>query len=129
MHFGRNASQLRCGTDSVDFCHPEGPAQPAIRFSETTDRGIHEATEKRGFSSPKVFIRHAVERELSGHADQLVTTEQRLGEIGYFSMRAGQAKPGFGPNGSDVGTGDVRQAVIIAVSPPDSLCDQNSLPL
>ena len=53
-------------------------AQRAIRFSEATDRGIHEATEKRGFSSPTAFIRHAVEQELAGHAEQLVTTEQRL---------------------------------------------------
>lgn len=52
--------------------------QRAIRFSEATDRGIHEATEKRGFSSPTAFIRHAVEHELAGHAEQLVTTEQRL---------------------------------------------------
>ena len=40
-------------------------AQRAIRFSEATDRGIHEATEKRGFSSPTAFIRHAVEQELA----------------------------------------------------------------
>jgi hypothetical protein len=53
-------------------------AQRAIRFSEATDRGIHEAAEKRGFSSPTAFIRHAVEQELAGHAEQLVTTEQRL---------------------------------------------------
>jgi hypothetical protein len=53
-------------------------AQRAIRFSEATDRGIHEATEKRGFSSPTAFIRHAVEEELAGHAEQLVNTEQRL---------------------------------------------------
>src|ERR1039458_6522956 len=53
-------------------------AQRAIRFSEATDRAIHEATEKRGFSSPTAFIRHAVEQELAGHAEQLVTTEQRL---------------------------------------------------
>jgi hypothetical protein len=52
-------------------------AQRAIRFSEAADRGIHEATEKRGFSSP-AFIRHAVEQELAGHAEQLLTTEQRL---------------------------------------------------
>jgi len=53
-------------------------AQRAIRFSEATDRGIHEATEKRGFSSPTAFIRHAVEQELAGHAEQLATTEERL---------------------------------------------------
>jgi hypothetical protein len=54
-------------------------AQRAIRFSEATDRGIHEAAEKRGFSSATAFIRHAVEEEeLAGHAEQLVTTEQGL---------------------------------------------------
>jgi uncharacterized protein (DUF1778 family) len=53
-------------------------AQRAIRFSEATDRAIHEAAEKHGFSSPTAFIRHAVVQELAGHAEQLVTTEQRL---------------------------------------------------
>jgi hypothetical protein len=53
-------------------------AQRAILFSETTDKGIREATEKRGFSSPTAFIRHAVEQELSGHMEQLVTAEERL---------------------------------------------------
>jgi hypothetical protein len=53
-------------------------AQRAIRFSEATDRGILEATEKRGFSSPTAFIRHAVEHELAGHGEQLATTEERL---------------------------------------------------
>jgi hypothetical protein len=52
--------------------------QRAIRFSETTDKGIREATEKRGFSSPTAFIRHAVEQELSGYMEQLVTAEERL---------------------------------------------------
>ncbi len=56
-------------------------AQRAIRFSEATDRSIHEAAEKRGFSSATAFIRHAVEKEeeeLAGQREQLVTTEQRL---------------------------------------------------
>ncbi|MGA2882402.1 MAG: hypothetical protein ABSG13_25895 [Bryobacteraceae bacterium] len=53
-------------------------AQRAIRFSEATDRGIHDATEKRGFSSPTAFIRHAVEQELAGDTEQLATTEERL---------------------------------------------------
>ena len=53
-------------------------AQRAIRFSEAMDKGIQEATEKRGFSSPTAFIRHAVEQELAGHAEQLATTEERL---------------------------------------------------
>jgi hypothetical protein len=52
--------------------------QRAIRFSETTDKGIREATEKRGFPSPTAFIRHAVEQELSGYMEQLVTAEERL---------------------------------------------------
>jgi hypothetical protein len=53
-------------------------AQRAIRFSETTDEGIREATEKRGFSSPTAFIRHAVEQELSGQREELVGAEARL---------------------------------------------------
>jgi hypothetical protein len=53
-------------------------AQRAIRFSETTDKRIREATEKRGFSSPTAFIRHAVEQELSGHSEELVSAEDRL---------------------------------------------------
>lgn len=53
-------------------------AQRAIRFSESTDKGIREATEKRGFSSPTAFIRHAVEQALSGHKEELASSEQRL---------------------------------------------------
>ena len=53
-------------------------AQRAIRFSVTTDKGIREAVEKRGFSSPTAFIRHAVERELAGRQDELVSAEGRL---------------------------------------------------
>ena len=53
-------------------------AQRAIRFSETTDKRIQEATEKRGFSSPTAFIRYAVEQELSGQKEKLVTAEERL---------------------------------------------------
>ena len=53
-------------------------AQRAIRFSETTDKGIREATEKHGFSSPTAFIRHAVEQALSGHKEELASAEQRL---------------------------------------------------
>jgi len=52
-------------------------AQRAIRFSETTDKGIREATAKRGFSSPTAFIRRAVEQELSGQKKELVTAEER----------------------------------------------------
>jgi hypothetical protein len=53
-------------------------AQRPIRFSDTTDKRIREATEKRGFSSPTAFIRHAVEQELSGHKEELVSAEERL---------------------------------------------------
>jgi len=53
-------------------------AQRAIRFSETTDKAIREATEKRGYASPSAFIRHAVEEELSGRKEELVTAEERL---------------------------------------------------
>jgi hypothetical protein len=105
MHFGRNASQSGCAINCVDFYHPEGAspfpyqvrdphmAQRAIRFSEATDRGIHEATEKRGFSSPTAFIRHAVEQELAGHAEQLVTTEHRL-VAGFEQIKGGSDRAG-----------------------------------
>jgi hypothetical protein len=53
-------------------------AQRAIRFSETTDKEIQEATRKRGFSSPTAFIRHSVEQELSGRREELVGAEERL---------------------------------------------------
>jgi hypothetical protein len=53
-------------------------AQRAIRFSETTYKGIREATEKRGFSSPTAFLRYAVEQELAGHKEQLMSAEGRL---------------------------------------------------
>ena len=53
-------------------------AQRAIRFSETTDKGIQEAARKRGFSSPTAFIRHSVEQELSGRNEELVGAEERL---------------------------------------------------
>jgi hypothetical protein len=53
-------------------------AQRAIRFSETTDKAIQEATRKRGFSSPTAFIRHSVEQELSGRSEELVGAEERL---------------------------------------------------
>jgi hypothetical protein len=52
--------------------------------------GLKFKGEKSGHNSGST----QVERELSGHVEQLVTTEQRLGETGYFSIRAGQAKPG-----------------------------------
>ena len=52
-------------------------AQRAIRFSEATDKGIREAVEKRRFSSPTAFIRHAVEQELAGQ-DELLNAEGRL---------------------------------------------------
>src|SRR6266852_1224258 len=53
-------------------------AHRAIRFSETTNKGIQEAKRKRGFSSPTAFIRHSVEQELSGRSDELVGSEERL---------------------------------------------------
>ena len=53
-------------------------AQRAIRFSETTDTRIQEATRKRGFSSRTAFIRHAVEQELSARNEELVGAEERL---------------------------------------------------
>jgi len=53
-------------------------AQRAIRFSEATDKGIREAVEKRRFSSPTAFIRHAVEQELAGRQDELLNAEGRL---------------------------------------------------
>jgi hypothetical protein len=53
-------------------------AQRAIRFSDTTDKGIQEAARKRGFSSPTAFIRHSVEQELSGRSEEFVGAEERL---------------------------------------------------
>ncbi len=53
-------------------------AQRAIRFSETADKEIQEATRKRGFSSPTAFIRNAVKQELSGRTEELVGAEERL---------------------------------------------------
>jgi Arc/MetJ-type ribon-helix-helix transcriptional regulator len=53
-------------------------AQRTIRFSVTTDKGIREAVERRGFSSPTAFIRYAVERELAGRQDELLSAEARL---------------------------------------------------
>ena len=53
-------------------------AQRAIRFSEATDKGIHEAVEKFRFSSPTASIRHAVEQELAGRQDELLNAEGRL---------------------------------------------------
>jgi len=53
-------------------------AQRAIRFSDTTDKGIQEAARKRSFSSPTAFIRHSVEQELAGRSEELVGAEERL---------------------------------------------------
>ena len=50
-------------------------AQRAIRFSETANKEIQEATRKRDFSSPTAFIRHLVEQELSGRGEELVGAE------------------------------------------------------
>ena len=52
--------------------------QRTIRFSETTNKQIEEAAEKRGFASPTAFIRYAVEQELSGRRENLAGTEERL---------------------------------------------------
>src|SRR5271156_669004 len=68
-------------------------AQRAIRFSDTTDKSIREVVEKRGFSSPTTFIRHAVEQELSGHREELVGAEERLG-AGNEQGREGVVPPG-----------------------------------
>ena len=53
-------------------------AQRAIRFSATMDRDIQEAANKRGFTSPTAFIRHAVEQQLAGQAGELAGAEERL---------------------------------------------------
>ena len=63
--------------------------QRAIRFSETTDKGIQEADEKRGFSSPTALIRHAREQELSGHKEELASAEHKLGP--HASSRSSRA--------------------------------------
>jgi hypothetical protein len=88
--FRKDASHWGGILNFVDFRCPGVPwpfpyklerpnmAQRPIRFSDTTDKRIREATEKRGFSSPTAFIRHAVEQELSGHKEELVSAEERL---------------------------------------------------
>jgi hypothetical protein len=43
-----------------------------------TDKSIQEATRKHGFSSPTAFIRHSIEKELSGHTEELVGAEERI---------------------------------------------------
>jgi hypothetical protein len=90
MHFDHLASHLGCTLDFAIFSVPNRlrhclisekrfqMAQRAIRFSETTDKEIQEATRKRGFSSPTAFIRHSVEQELSGRSEELVGAEERL---------------------------------------------------
>ena len=86
----KNASHQGCALTFGDFVCPGVPspfpykleapviAQRAIRFSDTIDKSIREVVEKRGFSSPTAFIRHAVEQELSGHREELVGAEERL---------------------------------------------------
>jgi len=90
MCFGGLASRVGCTFDFAITAVPNRlrhpltserrshMAQRAIRFSETTDKGIQEATRKRGFSSPTAFIRHSVEQELSGRSEELVGAEERL---------------------------------------------------
>jgi hypothetical protein len=90
MRFGPSASRTGCGpilrapasqtASAIPLQFERRPilAQRAIRFSETTDRGIQDATRKRGFSSPTAFIRHSVEAELSGRSEELVGAEVRL---------------------------------------------------
>jgi len=73
-------------------------AQRAIRFSEKTNKRIREATEKRGFSSPTAFIRHAVEQELSGHGEELVGAEERLAAT-IEQVRQGMVPPGASATG------------------------------
>ena len=60
-------------------------AQRANRFSETTDKGIQDATRKYGFSSPTAFIRHAVEQALSGRSEELVG-EERLAATRFIKV-------------------------------------------
>jgi hypothetical protein len=90
MRFGGLASLLGCAFDfafttvlnrlrhALTSERRSDMAQRAIRFSETTDKGIQEATRKRGFSSPTAFIRHSVEQELLGRSEELVGAEERL---------------------------------------------------
>ena len=96
LRFGRYSFRWTCIPFGMrlrfcDFRRPKPPppsplqverrfrmAQRAIRFSETTDKGVQEATRKRGFSSATAFIRHSVEQELSGRSDELVGAEERL---------------------------------------------------
>jgi hypothetical protein len=52
--------------------------QRAIRFPETTGKGVGEVPENRRFSSPTAFIRHVAEQELSRHNGDFASAEQLL---------------------------------------------------
>ena len=52
--------------------------QRTIRLSEKLQKSIEEVFDRRGFTSPTAFIRHAIEQELSGRQDNLTGTEERL---------------------------------------------------
>jgi hypothetical protein len=66
-------------------------AQRAIRCSETTDKRIHEATEKRGFSSPTAYIRCPVDQELSVdiYLTQVATTCSMAADGGISAQPPG----------------------------------------
>ena len=50
----------------------------AIRFSEKAVKEIDGAARKRGFSSPSAFIRYAVDQELLGRQEDMISAEDRL---------------------------------------------------
>ncbi len=50
----------------------------AIRFSEKAVKEIDGAARKRGFSSPSAFIRYAVDQELVGRQEDMISAEDRL---------------------------------------------------
>ena len=52
--------------------------QRTIRLSESLQKAIDDAFDRRGFTSPTAFIRYAVEQELSGRQDKLAGAEERL---------------------------------------------------
>jgi hypothetical protein len=52
--------------------------QRTIRLSEDMDQAIQDVSRQRGFASPTVFIRHALDQELAGRKEALTGAEERL---------------------------------------------------
>jgi hypothetical protein len=52
--------------------------QRSIRFSEKVMKHMETISRERGFSSPTVFIRYAVQQELAGREDGVLGAEERI---------------------------------------------------